>query len=197
MVGKKAFANTAIKYSVLQSRIKLNDAINKNDVQNQAISINQSLGYNISIADAKDYEDGFKITPNVELAYAYVSGKDLKWQKIINDKIYHIRSSQDSLQIIKPKLNLASSYRLNIDDALISLKGNVGLEYAKFISDIRIKSDKTTDIAKLNRDNFNANVNLALALQMKPFNAHLSLLKSFLGDISKSYELGFGLGIRF
>ncbi len=166
-------------------------------MQNQAISINQSLGYNISIADAKDYEDGFKITPNVELAYAYVSGKDLKWQKIINDKIYHIRSSQDSLQIIKPKLNLASSYRLNIDDALISLKGNVGLEYAKFISDIRIKSDKTTDIAKLNRDNFNANVNLALALQMKPFNAHLSLLKSFLGDISKSYELGFGLGIRF
>ena len=180
--------NSAIKYSYLTNSLRLNNAINKNDLDNVALTINQDLGYNIKL------DNELNLISKASINYAYISGIDLKNQKQSNNKTYTLISTQDSINLIQPSVSFGADYKISSDSLDFNLKANAALLYTALKSKINIASNKTTDSIDLNQGNIGANINLSAILQLtKDLKANINLNKGFFGNLTKNYEVGFGV----
>lgn len=189
------YTDTILKFSYLSSELEFFNQDSNYKLNNYAITLSQELGYALSLGSSKEWI----ITPQVEIAYSYLTATDFT-QTLQGG--YAMKVHQESISLLRNRIGVDWRYDFShlSKDILASLY--VGTYYMyDFISGGEINLKTLHDSQRFNTLNSDGRMVLNVGTDINLYE-HTSLYfdfeKSFFGkQIQTNYQVNFGVRYSF
>lgn len=169
---------------------------NLSNYSNLAFTFSEEVGYEFGLGESKEW----MITPQGELAYAFMNGKDVS----IGEFASTLKLVSQDLHLLRMRAGVNWGYRFNNTSSLNQVKALLYLgtsyEYDAIFGGDVVFSNNIAGSATYNGMSSNGRFVLNLGVDMQIFEKtklYLDVEKSFGNKMSKEYQVNFGVRYSF